>query len=144
MKILVTGGSGFCGTRLVGKLLKAEHRVTIFDKAQSKTFPELVRLGDVRDAKALQQAVAGHDFIYHLAAEHRDDVRPHSLYDDVNVGGARNLVTAAENEGVHRIVFTSSVAVYPLDALTPDERSRPQPFNRYGQSKHEAEKVELW
>ena len=141
MKILITGGSGFCGTVLVRQLLEAGHGVTIFDKAPSATYPDLVRLGDVRDADALRNAVNGHDIVYHLAAEHRDDVRPLSPYDDVNVGGARNLVAAAESESASRIVFTSSVAVYPLDSPMPDESSPPGPFNRYGKSKLDSEMV---
>ena len=50
--------------------------------------------------------------MYNLAAEHRDDVRPRSLYDEVNVEGAKNVCRVAEEKGINRIIFTSSVAVY--------------------------------
>ncbi|MFB0524360.1 MAG: NAD-dependent epimerase/dehydratase family protein [Phycisphaerae bacterium] len=141
MKILVTGGSGFIGTPLVGELLKERHQVTIFDKDISCKYPDIVVLGDVRDKDAIIKAAAKHDVIYHLAAEHKDDVRPISLYDDVNVGGARNVVAAANNAGIKKIIFTSTVAIYPLNADMPDEQSKISPFNKYGQSKYEAEKV---
>lgn len=141
MKILVTGGSGFIGTRLVGELLKAGLHVTIFDKKESTKYPEFVIIGDVRDKDALIKAVAGHDVIYHLAAEHADDVRPISLYYDVNVGGAKNLIAVANNAGINKIIFTSSVAVYPLNVGEPDEDSHVAPFNEYGKSKYAAEQV---
>ena len=145
MRILVTGGSGFFGTRLVPELLSLGHDVTIFDKRPSTTFPDLVTLGDVRDIDALTRASHGVDVIYHLAAEHADDVWPLSLYDDVNVGGAKNVVGGATAENVSSIVFTSSVAVYPLSAGAQAETAPPRPFNRYGRSKHEAEKIfEAW
>jgi len=141
MKILVAGGSGFIGTRLVGELLKAGHHVTIFDKNNSSKYPELVVIGDIRDKDALIKAAAGHDVIYHLAAEHADNVRPVSLYHDVNVGGVKNLVAAANNAAINKIIFTGSVAVYPLNAGEPDEESEVAPYNAYGRSKYAAEQV---
>ena len=141
MRILVTGGSGFIGTRLIEQLLEGGHDVTIFDKKPSSAYPGLVRIGDVRDKHALARAAIGHDSVYHLAAVHADNVRPISLYDEVNVGGAKNLVTAVEKAGIANIAFTSSVAVYPLNAGEPDEKSTIAPFNPYGESKYQAERV---
>lgn len=141
MNILVTGGSGFVGTRLVEKLLEEGHVVQIFDKNPSNKFKELVIIGDVRDQAALDKALAGVDVVYNLAAEHWDDVRPVSLYYDVNVQGARNVVQAAELNNVRNIVFTSTVAVYSLEAINPTETSPVDPFNEYGKSKLEAEGV---
>lgn len=141
MRVLVIGGSGFIGTRLVEDLLKANHEVLIFDKADSKKFPELVRIGDVRDVEALKNSCKGVDVIYNLAAEHADNVTPISLYSDVNVGGAKNVVEAADANGIKRIIFTSSVAIYGLNRGEPDESVDPRPFNEYGKTKYEAEKV---
>jgi len=87
-KVLVTGGSGFIGARLVAALLDAGHTVTIYDKRQSELFPDLNIVADVRDKLALASACKGMDVIYHLAAEHADNVRPPTLYYDVNVKGA--------------------------------------------------------
>jgi len=141
MNVLVTGGSGFIGSRLVSDLLAKGHRVSILDKVQSIRYPELCRIGDVRDPVAVDAAVKGINLVYHLAAEHRDDVRPISLYYEVNVEGARNLAEACSTQGVSRLVFTSSVAVYGLNAGSPSEKSPVNPFNDYGKSKLQAEEV---
>jgi len=143
MNILITGGSGFIGTRLVEELLKANHDVKIFDKVSSNKFSDLVILGDVRDEKILIDACQGMDIIYNLAAEHADDVSPKSLYADVNIGGAANVVTAAKANGIKNIVFTSTVAIYGLNRGAPDESMDAQPFNEYGRTKNEAEKIFL-
>jgi nucleoside-diphosphate-sugar epimerase len=145
VKICVTGGSGFIGTHLTRVLLAAGHTETIYDLRKSRAYPEWSIQGDVRDGDALSAALRGHDAVIHLAAEHRDDVRPLSLYEEVNVDGARQLVRAADSCGCKRIIFTSSVAVYPLNAGEPDEEFRPDPFNPYGASKWKAEQVfEEW
>jgi nucleoside-diphosphate-sugar epimerase len=141
MNILVTGGSGFIGTNLVTDLLKEEHRVTIYDKQKSETYPDLCIVADVRDKEKLTESLRGIDVVYHLAAEHRDDVQPVSLYYEVNVGGAENIVYALKKNNVKRLIFTSTVAVYGLNAGEPHEGSAIRPFNDYGKSKSEAETV---
>lgn len=135
------GGSGFIGTRLARRLLAAGREVRILDKAPSEAYPDRAALCDVRDAAGLASALEGCAAVYHLAAEHRDDVRPESLYEEVNVGGARNLCAAADSAGIDRIVFTSSVAVYGLPERETDETAAPAPFNEYGRTKLAAEKV---
>ena len=141
MNILVIGGSGFIGTRLVSVLSEAGHYVRIFDKNPSLTWPGLVTIGDVRDLPALEKNLAGIDIVYNLAAEHRDDVSPVSLYYDVNVRGAENVSAAALKNDVKKIIFTSTVAVYGLDQVNPCEKSKLAPFNHYGKSKLQAEKA---
>jgi len=139
--IAVIGGSGFIGARLVARLRAAGHEVRIPDKQESRAHPELWRECDVRDRDALVEACRGCSWIYNLAAEHRDDVRPVSLYDEVNVDGARNTVAAAEANGIERLVFASSVAVYGFQEGAPDESCEPAPFNDYGRTKLLAEQV---
>ena len=143
MKILVTGGSGFIGTRLIDDLLEQNHDVKIFDKRTSKKYPELVVIGDVRDEHALIEACKDIDIIYNLAAEHADDVTPKSLYADVNIGGAKNVISAARYHKIRKIIFTSSVAIYGLNRGTPNEEMEAKPFNEYGRTKYEAEKLFL-
>jgi len=141
MNILVTGGSGFIGTNLVTDLLKEGHNVTIYDKLKSETYPEISIVADVRDKEKLIRSMHGVDAVYHLAAEHRDDVQPTSLYYDVNVGGAENIIYALEKNDVKRLIFTSTVAVYGLNSGEPSENSSVKPFNDYGKSKYEAETI---
>ncbi len=141
MKVLVTGGSGFIGTRLVEDLLKENHEVKIFDKRASETYPDLVIIGDVRDKEAMIDACKNMDVIYNLAAEHADNVTPKSLYADVNVGGAKNVVIAAKENNITRIVFTSTVAVYGLSQEYPDESFEPNPVSEYGITKFAAEEI---
>jgi nucleoside-diphosphate-sugar epimerase len=83
----------------------------------------------------------GIEVIYHLAAEHRDDVRPVSLYYEVNVGGAQNVVRAMIKNDVKKLIFTSTVALYALNAGEPNEDSPAKPFNDYGWSKYKSELV---
>lgn len=143
MNILITGGSGFIGTRLVENLLEDNHKVKIYDKVESKKYPELTTIGDVRDKEALTKACENIDIIYNLAAEHADNVTPLSLYDDVNVGGAENVVVVAKANDIKKIIFTSSVAIYGLDKGECEETFEPDPFNEYGRSKLKAEQVFL-
>ena len=141
MNILITGGSGFIGTNLSTDLLKEGHKVTIYDKQKSKTYPDCCIIGDIRDKEKLTNSMRGVDAVYHLTAEHRDDVQPASLYYEVNVGGAENMVYALKKNNVKRLIFTSTVAVYGLNSGEPDEDSPIRPFNDYGKSKYKAETI---
>ena len=141
MRIVVTGGSGFIGTRLVEMLLDADHEVVILDKRPSTRYGDLVEHGDVRRLEDVLTTLRGCDVVFHLAAEQRDDVEPPSLYYDVNVEGTANVVRAAKAHDIGRIIFTSSSAVYGLSEGTPNEESPPAPFNDYGKSKLRAEAV---
>ncbi len=142
MNILVIGGSGFIGSRLCARLDKDGIRFSIFDKAQSPFFgDERCVIGDIRDSAALEKALDGIDVVVNLAAEHRDDVRPVSLYDEVNVQGARNLADACRLKNVNTIVFTSSVAVYGFAKPDEDETGPIRYFNDYGRTKWGAEEV---
>ncbi len=140
-RIVVIGGSGFIGTRLVDKLLADGHDVRIADIARSEKHPHLWVNADVRDPAALERTCTGCSVMYNLAAEHRDNIRPRRLYFDVNVGGARTTCQVAEKLGVERMVFTSTVTVYGLSPREMDEEATPFPFNAYGRSKLEAENV---
>lgn len=140
--ICVTGGSGFIGSRLIGRLLnEINYNLTIFDKNDSLNFPHLVNIGDVRSVDDLRLAIPFGSVIVNLAAQHRDDVRPISLYDDVNVGGAKNICIVAREMHVRTIIFTSSVAVYGFAPIGIDEKGEIAPFNDYGRTKFEAELI---
>lgn len=138
----IIGGSGFIGTRLMRRLRdKGSAESKIIDKAPSKAFPDFVTLGDVRSVEQLRASIEDGSVIVNLAAEHRDDVRPVSLYDEVNVGGVTNICTVAREKGVQTIIFTSTVAVYGFAPIGTDESGKIAPFNDYGRTKFEAEQV---
>jgi nucleoside-diphosphate-sugar epimerase len=138
----IVGGSGFIGTRLVKRLAKGGIKsINIIDKVSSNQFPTLVKQADVRSAEELRQSLSLDGVLINLAAEHRDDVRPVRLYDEVNVGGARNLCQVATEKNINKIIFTSSVAVYGFAPAGTDETGAIEPFNDYGRTKYEAEEV---
>lgn len=139
-KVILIGASGFVGTRLTD-LIKDNFELKIFDKQQSSFFPEITTIGDVRHQEELDHALTGQDAVVLLAAEHRDDVSPTSLYYDVNVQGTRNVLDAMDKNGVKNIIFTSSVAVYGLNKKNPNEQHPADPFNHYGKSKWQAEEA---
>ena len=145
MKITLIGGSGFVGTRLIDLLSQSTFELSNIDKQQSHFFPDITVIGDVRDREKLISLLKGTDVVVLLAAEHRDDVTPITKYYDVNVTGMQNTLAAMEANGVKRIVFTSSVAVYGLNKKNPNEEHEKDPFNHYGKSKWLAEmELEKW
>jgi len=140
-RIGVIGGSGFIGSPLVATLLEQGHDVRIIDKVPSPVHPALCSMADVRSLDHLLEACRGCDVLYNLAAEHRDDVSPRTLYREVNVDGAANTCAVAEQLGIRKLIFTSSVAVYGFPEREIDEAAPPNPFNDYGETKLEAERV---
>jgi nucleoside-diphosphate-sugar epimerase len=139
MNISIIGGSGFVGTRLTDRLLKPDNRIKILDKRESRKYPELWCYADVRDIDTLMSNLNDTEVVINLAAEHRDDVTPISLYDDVNVKGAENVCTVCDRLGIKKIIFTSSVAVYGFAPVGTDESGKISYFNDYGRTKWLAE-----
>jgi GlcNAc-P-P-Und epimerase len=138
---LILGGSGFIGTRLTQQLVSRGAAVRIGDLQQSREFGNLWSHCDVRDCASVMAAARGAKAIFNLAAEHRDDIRPFSRYAETNVHGAKNVCEAARASEIRSILFTSSVAVYGFQPHAVDERGPFAPFNEYGKTKLEAERV---
>jgi len=142
MYISIIGGSGFIGTRLCRRITnKINADFCIVDKSPSAVFPDKYKHADVRLVEELRVAITEGTVIINLAAEHRDDVKPLSLYEEVNVAGANNICAVARERSVSTIVFTSSVAVYGFAPIGTDESGTISPFNDYGRTKFEAEKI---
>ncbi len=169
MKVTIIGGSGFVGTRLVKRLIEAGYTVRIADKRKSVAYPELWVRCDIRNTPSdtedfpesitdslsapgkhdeavkempmhsLLEVLKGSDVVINLAAEHRDDVTPKALYDEVNVQGSENVCKACSELGIHKIIFTSSVAVYGFAPVGTDETGEINYFNDYGRTKYLAE-----
>ena len=136
MSIQIIGGSGFVGSFLLKAL--EDFKTRNLDKNHSPFFNKITTIGDVRNTKDLKFCDETSCVVL-LAAEHRDDVSPVSLYYDVNVQGTKNVLKAMDKYGIKNLIFTSSVAIYGLNKLNPDENHIQDPFNHYGKSKLEAE-----
>lgn len=142
MKILVTGGMGFVGSRLIPLLREHGYHMAVLDNQDSSLNAQGFEFyhGDICNLDHLTHASKDCGAIIHLAALHKDNVRPISCYDLVNIEGTRNVCQAAEKNGINTIIFTSSVAVYGLNTRA-NEATPPQPFNDYGRTKLLAEQV---
>lgn len=137
----IIGGSGFVGSRLAMLFIENNVEFKIIDKNMSKFFENKCTICDIRDLDNLTKSLNGSDIVINLAAEHRDDVSPKSLYDDVNVEGSRNVCKACDELDIKKIIFTSSVAVYGFAPIGTDETGEINYFNDYGRTKWEAEIV---
>jgi nucleoside-diphosphate-sugar epimerase len=154
VKVLVTGGRGFLGARLVTHLVAAGEDVRIIDNGSRGTAelpPEVEPLdGDVRDADAVRAACRGVEAVAHLAAVQgtRNFYEIPDVVLDVNLRGALNVAQACADEGVQRLVFSSSSEVYGIPTEFPTPESAPlvvpDPTNprwSYGASKIAGELV---
>lgn len=141
IKVALIGGSGFIGSRLASRLTDSGVEFRILDKRESDEYPGSYSHCDVRSLDQLRQKIEEGELLVNLAAEHRDDVSPISLYADVNVRGAENICEVAREKSVSRIIFTSTVAVYGLASPDTGEEGDISPFNEYGRTKHLAEEV---
>jgi len=135
--IAIIGGAGFVGTRLAARFDLSGVKHTIYDINKRS---EGMVFCDVESEESLEK-IEGAIVIVNLAAEHRDDIRPLSRYDDVNVQGAINVCSAARKHGAKKIVFTSSVAIYGFAPPGTGESGEPNYFNDYGRTKYLAEQV---
>ena len=138
--ITVVGGNGFVGSRLCNRLARSGKEFTVFDTQPSTTFPNSTVIGDICNSIDYR-AIPESDILINLAAVHRDDVRPLSRYDEVNVGGAEVLCNYARQAGINKLVFTSSVAIYGFAPADTGEDGEPNYFNDYGRTKYLAEQV---
>lgn len=143
LTVTVVGGSGFVGTNFCRLLLTKKVDFEIIDLQASEEFPSHYKFGDVRDAESLEKAITG-DLVVNLAAVHVDNSTKEQ-YEATNIEGARNLASVCIAKGIHRILFTSSVAVYGFSSSRAIEGAPKKPFNAYGSSKLAAEGVfENW
>jgi nucleoside-diphosphate-sugar epimerase len=136
--ISVIGGAGFLGTRLSKRFERSNVKHSRLD---------INVLDNDLDIKYfnIEEPHSEHfqntNCIINLAAMHRDDVRPISRYDDVNVQGSKNICDIARKNKIEKIIFTSSVAIYGFAPPETGESGEPNYFNDYGRTKYEAEKI---
>jgi dihydroflavonol-4-reductase len=153
MKTLVTGGTGFVGANVIRALLTrgAEVRALVRPRSDTRNLDSLdieLVAGDLRDRSSLEAALEGCDVVYHVAAMYTLWARnPQEIYDS-NVTGTVNILEAAEQAGVQKIVYTSSVATIgvPKDG-TPGNEDIPllpgDMVSHYKRSKYLAEQEAL-
>jgi nucleoside-diphosphate-sugar epimerase len=154
--VLVTGGAGFIGSHIVEKLLSDGASVRVLDNFSSGRRENLrferpnpadpapiegqleILEGDLRDAEIIKAAMRGIDLVFHLAAfvsVSQSMIDPQNCF-DVNVGGTVTLLEAARQEGVRKVVLSSSTAVYgDTDKFPTDEGTPLAPLSPYALSK---------
>ena len=145
MTTLVTGASGFVGGQLIRRLQREGYRVRAFarpvpsaDALRQQGFE--VSTGDIRDAQAIDRAMAGCDTVFHVAALYRSDNVADQEFRDVNVEGTRHVLDAAQRQGVRRVVHVSTAGVHGHIANPPaDETYSFGPRDAYQQSKLDGE-----
>jgi UDP-N-acetylglucosamine/UDP-N-acetyl-alpha-D-glucosaminouronate 4-epimerase len=146
MKVLVTGGAGFIGSNLVRALVSTGAEVRVLDNLSTGFLSNLADLpgsldvvqGDVRDPDSVRQAVRGADVIHHLAAlpSVPRSVREPMAVHQVNVDGTLNVLLAARDAGVRRLVYASSSSVYGnARSLPKHEDMAVSPASPYAASK---------
>ena len=153
MKAFVTGGTGFLGANVVRDLLERNVGVRALCRPTSPRGNlegldiEIVE-GDLRDVQSLRRGMAGCELVFHVGALYSFWVRPPGLIYEVNVDGTRNVFDAALEEGIERVVYTSSVGALglredgqPADETT--ETSLDQIPGDYKKTKYLAEQIAL-
>jgi UDP-N-acetylglucosamine/UDP-N-acetyl-alpha-D-glucosaminouronate 4-epimerase len=148
-RALVTGGAGFIGSNLVRALLERGDDVRVLDNFSTGNRANLDNLdveiveGELRSYERVHNAVRGCEVVYHLGAL---GSVPRSVQDPltssaVNVEGTLNVLLAARDEGIRRVVFASSASVYGSRASLPAaEDAAPDPISPYGVAKLAAER----
>ncbi len=148
---LVTGGAGFIGSHLVEELLRRGEKVRVLDNLSTgkrenvEQFADRIEFveGDIRSHHIVREAVEGVDFVLHQGAL---PSVPRSINDpittnEVNVTGTLNVLDAAKDAGVKRVVYASSSSVYGPDPVLPvREDMNPNPVSPYAVAKLTGEK----
>ncbi|MDX6508507.1 MAG: UDP-glucose 4-epimerase, partial [Gaiellaceae bacterium] len=148
-KVLVTGGGGFIGSNLVRGLLERGDDVRVLDNFSTGNRANLADLdvdvveGELRSYERVHNAVRGVETVYHLGAL---GSVPRSVQDPltssaVNIEGTLNVLLAARDEGIRRVVFSSSSSIYGISNPLPLKESMPpDPISPYGVAKLAAER----
>jgi nucleoside-diphosphate-sugar epimerase len=151
-RVVVTGGGGFIGSNLVRALLERGDEVRVLDNFSTGNRANLDGLdveiveGELRSYERVHNAVRKSDVVYHLGAL---GSVPRSVQDPltssaVNVEGTLNVLLAARDEGVRRVVFSSSTSVYGSSRQLPTtEDTPPDPISPYGVAKLAAERYSI-
>jgi len=148
-KVLVTGGAGFIGSNLTEVLLKKSHSVRVLDNFSTgkrenlifgETCPHLEIIeGDIRDLTVCQRVMEGIEYVFHQAAlpSVQRSIEDPSTSNAVNVEGTLNVLIAAKDAGVKRLIYASSSSVYGDTPTLPKmEEMPPNPLSPYALQKY--------
>jgi farnesol dehydrogenase len=138
MRVLVTGGTGYLGGAIVRALAARGHDPVVYSRRAGGDLPHPHMTADIRDVGALGRAAAGCDAICHAAALVTLWRPRREEFDDINVGGLRNVLSVARDLRIPRVVYTSSFI-----ALPPPGRSEPMTANDYQRTKVAARALAL-
>ena len=156
MNILVTGGAGYIGTKLVKQLAKAEEveKIIVYDNLSRGNYNlfigesvinghklEFIE-GDIMDSRLLRKALDGIDYVYHLAAKVSTPFAnsdPH-FFEQINHWGTAELIYSIEESDVKKLFHISSTSVYGSSDSLMDEQSHLNPRTFYGVAKKRAER----
>ena len=147
--ILVTGGTGFTGSRLVSSLARDYGRIRVLTRSAAgarAALPAGVEIfeGDIADRAAVERATEGCEIVYNLAAAFREPGIPDRRYAEVHVEGTRHVLDAALKHGVRRVVHCSTVGVLShIEHPPADETWDYAPGDVYQATKAEGEKLAL-
>lgn len=139
-KLIVTGGAGFIGSHLTDKLIALGHEVVVVDNlmlGKKEFVNKKAKLSkkDIRDYKSLKKSFKGAEAVFHLAADPRLQISiedPISTH-EINVTGTLNVLLAAKENGVKKVIFSSSCAVYGDQQVLPiNEAAATKPLSPYG------------
>ncbi len=144
-KVLVTGGCGFIGSHIAHTLVELGAQVTILDNLVTGFEENIAAIKDsvtfinksIVDAEACDQAVAGNEIIFHLAAfiSVPGSVKDPTLCHQTNVDGTYNLLNAARTHNISRFVLSSTSAIYGPRADVCSETDQTNPVSPYGATK---------
>jgi dihydroflavonol-4-reductase len=149
MKIFITGATGFIGTHLVRRLSQTEHRMRCLVRTPAKADLlkemgiEMVH-GDVTDETCVRDGLQGCDWVIHIAGLYSWWQKDKQRYWDVHVTGTRNVMQAALDAGVAKVVHVSTPLIYGKPATTPfteESPVGPVRFSEYARTKYEAEQI---
>lgn len=151
-KIFITGGAGYCGSRLVPILLEKGHQVKVYDTLffGSDGLPENNNLeiikGDIRDVNKIEKECAGYDFFVNLACISNDAsfVLDENLSTSINLHAFEPMVKAAKKSGIKRFIYASSSSVYGVSDQPNVKEDHPLvPLTLYNKYKGECEPLLL-
>jgi len=152
MKVFITGGAGFIGSHIAEEYLLKNHHVTVYDNfstgkmdnLQFATTNDKLKIieGDTRDYPLLEQAIAGHDLIFHqaaIASVQQSIDNPRATF-EVNAGGTLNVLESARKHKVGKIIFACSAAIFGDHPELPKSEVSPvKPISPYGADKYISE-----